>query len=1056
MVNDMDPYEQLNMLMVSPSWRQLGEMTPGAQPWGRWHHQYEACSFIEDYLIFIKSTENNPKAGLVRMPTGTGKTGVMAIVANYIELDSSILIVVPSEFLTDQVEISLNLGYWITIGKRPPYTPKKAITFVPTTLREELAKNKTPTVFICTTQTLSMIYTDQMKWSGLYYELKNRVDLLLVDEGHREPARTWAKAVRSLDHPVILFSATPYRNDLRMFRIGRGKEFRFSIRFQESVEANVIRDIIFRYPENSFVINDDNGESKRDPARFADELLSYYHNQFQQEIPSGIAQPKVIIRCESIDSIRQVYEAMLEVAKRYYGPIAIEKVIAIHEDYRGSKYPYQLDAVPRTGSIKDAAFFWIHQFKLTEGIDNSEFCLLAFYEPFLNSRSLIQQIGRILRNPSGDKNSKGIVFTDKADKLETEWKNYLEFEKSPQDILGAEDIVHAIREAQPKWYYASGRYRTGVDFLAEDLWEDIRIPKTVRVYLKPKAYSIDDLRILATSLAEYMEDQDMVTVRDNVEKAYDDGSYSVSTFHWEIIQSKHLEEKGFFDIKLVFSYFYMNDKHIFYHGRFNPASNQINPALDLEEIEKLEYLIPNTDALIKQLSLVNCDLGDSAVRRKSLGGRSLGDSAAFLNDHLHFMSSLVFQADNQQRYLGLQNSTISDRTLDYIALDDFRVWLEAVEKNIRHNDVDKNKILQRYARPIRAPRSASAKHLLLDLGDFYDEYKLVIGDYPYDEDFVATACDVSEAGDFTCSIMDKSVTGNIRYSKRRFIIKSDDLNKYFMSRHDKNRRPASFLSNPTVMRVVTDNGLIYSDGRFFNTNRLHGRNRVHDLDIIISVPGLENIVHDEKGQRPNFGDNTWQPGSLFNLIDTDRAIFTSCNMNPDIIICDDMGTEVADFIAVDSEQKKIALLHAKVFSDQGSLSAKSMHEVVAQAKKNLGFLDSAERITRSRWEKWDKKWKWNKNSINGLPRIRCCPDEYPRGKDIMQHIQNLLHSTSVQKEVWLVLGNAFTGNQLREVVLSDGDIRYYWTQLLYLIHSCHASVTAMGAQLRILTGVPSE
>jgi hypothetical protein len=142
-----------------------------------------------------------------------------------------------------------------------------------------------------------------------------------------------------------------------------------------------------------------------------------------------------------------------------------------------------------------------------------------------------------------------------------------------------------------------------------------------------------------------------------------------------------------------------------------------------------------------------------------------------------------------------------------------------------------------------------------------------------------------------------------------------------------------------------------------------------------------------------------------------------------------------------------------VFEDKGSLSAKNMHEVVAQAKKNLGFIDPAEQIDVSRNKKWDDLWRWKEKSKIGLNRIRKTTIEYPDGKSIISLIQDLLHSTSVQKEVWLVLGNAFSEEELKRIVLTDGEIPYHWTQLLYLIHSCHASVSAMDARFRIITGM---
>ena len=43
--------------------------------------------------------------------------------------------------------------------------------------------------------------------------LKDNVNLLFFDEGHREPAKYWRTVIRQFDCKKVLFTATPYRND---------------------------------------------------------------------------------------------------------------------------------------------------------------------------------------------------------------------------------------------------------------------------------------------------------------------------------------------------------------------------------------------------------------------------------------------------------------------------------------------------------------------------------------------------------------------------------------------------------------------------------------------------------------------------------------------------------------------------------------------------------------------------------------------------------------------------------------------------------------------------
>jgi hypothetical protein len=60
------------------------------------------------------------------------------------------------------------------------------------------------------------------------------VRLVIVDEGHYEPARGWSRAVRELERPTALFTATPYCNDFKYFDVDRNFYFQLSHRKTEA------------------------------------------------------------------------------------------------------------------------------------------------------------------------------------------------------------------------------------------------------------------------------------------------------------------------------------------------------------------------------------------------------------------------------------------------------------------------------------------------------------------------------------------------------------------------------------------------------------------------------------------------------------------------------------------------------------------------------------------------------------------------------------------------------------------------------------------------------
>jgi len=172
------------------------------------------------------------------------------------------------------------------------------------------------------------------------------------------------------------------------------------------------------------------------------------------------------------------------------------------------------------------------------------------------------------------------------------------------------------------------------------------------------------------------------------------------------------------------------------------------------------------------------------------------------------------------------------------------------------------------------------------------------------EAFEATACDVGEDGSFECNIRGVSFKGNISYSQGKFVISSDEINDVWRRDDGVRRSATSFLSLNTIMRVVTDEGHIYADGRFYSPDRLRGPHRFTDLDIFTVVPELGNITKNEKGEKGKIGKGSWQKGSIFHVIDKSNNVFTSDTIKPNILICDDKDNEIADFVAIENEDTK--------------------------------------------------------------------------------------------------------------------------------------------------------
>jgi hypothetical protein len=172
------------------------------------------------------------------------------------------------------------------------------------------------------------------------------------------------------------------------------------------------------------------------------------------------------------------------------------------------------------------------------------------------------------------------------------------------------------------------------------------------------------------------------------------------------------------------------------------------------------------------------------------------------------------------------------------------------------------------------------------------------------------------------------------------------------------------------------------------------------------------------------------------------------------LVCDDLGSETADFIAIDETRRRVAVIHCKAASKASSpdsVGASDFHEVVSQAAKNMGVLDLAGGFIPDRKSKWSRVWMKKPN----FPRLRITPDGSKGKKGVgnfARVLLDLLRATDVRREVWLVLGNSISAGAAVAAAKQDTPPAYELVQLLYLLNSLHAITTSFGGVLHVFTG----
>ena len=167
------------------------------------------------------------------MPTGTGKTGVIACLPYYLgtikspgsdepryRFDKPILVITPSLVMLNQLQQELTVNH---IESRPPFlirtkivSKKRQADVLPTAkIIGKTSEVKNQELL----RSFEIVIANAQKFLADDWEANLSDDLfrlVIVDEAHHHPATTWRRIVnkfRSPDCPVFFFTATPYRTD---------------------------------------------------------------------------------------------------------------------------------------------------------------------------------------------------------------------------------------------------------------------------------------------------------------------------------------------------------------------------------------------------------------------------------------------------------------------------------------------------------------------------------------------------------------------------------------------------------------------------------------------------------------------------------------------------------------------------------------------------------------------------------------------------------------------------------------------------------------------------
>ncbi|MBL0884376.1 MAG: DEAD/DEAH box helicase family protein, partial [Chitinophagaceae bacterium] len=306
------------------------------------------------------------EAGIVVLPTGTGKTDTMIATLIASEIDT-LLVIVPTDALRNQLARNFcALGVLPTVGIVGEECESPIVGIIEHKFKTKESLNEFLDHCNVIVATMSVMgYQD----SNINLVLSKRISHLFIDEAHHTPAETWSKFRMQFENSkTLLFTATPFRNDGKRLD---GKII-FNFPLKKAQEMDYFRPIIFK-PIREYDL------------READRLIAEAAvDQLAKDLAAGYDHI-LMVRVNKINRANEIYP--------YYEAHAAYRPVIIHSQIKpASTLKEMINSI-----ISKQHRIIICVDMLGEGFDLPELKIAAFHDTKKSLTITLQLAGRFTR-----------------------------------------------------------------------------------------------------------------------------------------------------------------------------------------------------------------------------------------------------------------------------------------------------------------------------------------------------------------------------------------------------------------------------------------------------------------------------------------------------------------------------------------------------------------------------------------------------------------------------------------------------------------------------------
>lgn len=968
---------------------------------------------IETVSTYLKS--RSKKACLISLPTGAGKSGVICI-TSHSSRSKRVLVLTHRRAVCDQLAKQLKGEFYKKILDDVADIPNLKSVF------KNINNFQKKGVYCTTVQMITMLSELELD------SIKDKIDLVIFDEGHAEPASKWSKAVRKFKCKKLIITATPYRNDLFSFDIDVTHHYIYT--FKKAVENRDIVDPKFE------VVN---------------------RNQLIERIKEiRILQPKsvCIVKCKDFSDIA----CYLELLKSEFN------TVAIHDNYEKSDDKNTLQNVPTNIHEKDYEVI-IHQRKLDEGVDIPQAKIMILTYPINSGRELVQTVGRVVR--TYENYQPYVIGLSNNENLDL-WSNFKQFDEYLSNkkmavkfikTLDTANLIESYIDEFPEHSYYNSGFKKKFNFKEFDPIESLEIPlASVCFYKKNPNFNLADCLDKLYwdfnrqgSLSKYDTELGVITsIVFSNSRFLKDSLFFEPSLEIMVIKELGNEYVAIFDSQ---GRKFSDDKEL-----------RIGRAVDMDTLFKA-ISEANETTQTKQANTRALQKSDYRPESISYLGNLENINHPATNSNYAITTGVFNSIDKSSKktknsfYLGVASGRISDQKNCKLGYQDFIDWLDRIYEKFQTGNVLESNFVSSFSKPADSIPEEDPSACILDFNNFESlsfnynglNYK-VDSDYIYKEYhqglYFIDICTLSFTHIFKAPIitsdtifricLDKSHAESTKIqlsfdSERRLLLEISD--KVEFHRNNTLLENEKILSKNTI-KLLYNCGITFLKGEFFE-QRMPTENGIINKNLMSKIISLDSLLKNglsEKDEvnttKDNFGDK-----SIFHEIDklsnvkndnphlSDLGSFYQYLPNVDLILCTDLGTEPADFIL--SSPDKLVMAHIKCGGSEKKpqSSAGAIAEVGSQATKNIEALIGQKFEEYYNQTNLSNPWKVG-NNIALDNRIRLYDKGYDpntfgtsaKMQEVLEQIKNRRNDVLVQKEMWIIVGNGFSADHFKSAM----------------------------------------